>query len=196
MKRIRFPVLVMTLLAAACASPPPLEPREPPEHWFEVLRASEQHSDENRIAYSQLAAHGEAALPGIIEGLRGADEEMRFNALGLVRLLGPRANPALPALIELVETGDDGTAFFAMLVLGDIGADAKPSVPAIAARLRYDPASRAYPELRTYAATTLGRIGPAASQAVPALAEALEAEDPQGTFRPAVRKALQSILEL
>jgi HEAT repeat protein len=153
-----------------------------------------------------LGAIGPAAVPALIQALRGRDADVRSRAAQVLGLIGPEAQAAAPTLVEVLRDPEARVRVRAAEALWQIAQDPAgvALLPAVlggedgvlrrdAARClgQMGPAARpAVPALvealrdaddvtRVLVAEVLGRIGPGAAAAVPALAEALrEPDDP------------------
>jgi hypothetical protein len=122
-----------------------------------------------------LGAFGEHALPALPAALVALDDpKLRYDALGLIRAIGPGAAPAVPKLRQLLSSEWASTASSA---LGAIGAAASPALPELIARLRQATAAgcRSKPA-SVHFAGPVARIAALARQpgAAPPLIEAFE----------------------
>jgi HEAT repeat protein len=153
---------------------------------------------ERAAGLSALRRDGQAALPGLIQGLHALDEEVRRGAVyglnlqpapalaldGLLEALGDPipsvrflaaltlarlGDLAAPDVARLLASPNENVRVAASLCLSRMGRDA---VPALAAMLDRDD-----PPVQAKAAWLLGALGPEAMPAVPALIRALTTRD-------------------
>ncbi|MEZ7197144.1 HEAT repeat domain-containing protein [Pseudodesulfovibrio karagichevae] len=153
---------------------------------------------ERALGLSALRENGQAALPGLLQGLSAPDADVRRGAvyglalqpapaLALDRQLKALGDPdptvrflaantlaqlgglAAPDAARLLASPDDKVRVAASLCLSRMGPDA---VPALAAMLRRDD-----PPVQAKAAWLLGAMGPEALPAAPALIRALKTRD-------------------
>ncbi len=101
--------------------------------------------------------------------------DVKQQAAGILKLMGPKAAPAVPVAAQLLREGDDETRFAALLVLAGIGPSAREALPDLV-RVFLAP----NPEFSEWAGEALLRIGP---DAVAALEAALPDADAAGQER-------------
>jgi HEAT repeat protein len=155
-------------------------------------------------ALRRFGPEAHAAIPLLIEGIKGADETDTLAILWAMAGIDPRGSVILPTLIALLRDSPPagrGAAPWLRTevcrVVGGLGPAAAPAVPALIALLRADD-----PELRQEAVRALGRIGPGAAPAVPALIELLEGPDDRlaaealGQIGPAAAAAGPALLRM
>jgi hypothetical protein len=110
------------------------------------------------------AQDGQAAIPVLIEVLKGPDvEQGRCAAQGLYRF-GANRPEAVRALIDALETDDDWTCTYAALALGEIGPSAKEAVPGMVRLLKRK--RGAGPPVTWHVPEALMRIDPTAMDQV------------------------------
>jgi HEAT repeat protein len=104
--------------------------------------------------------------------------EVRYQAVRVLRELGPRVSSAVPALIRALDDPDERVRIEAPWALGRIGFEARAAVPALANKLRMQIVST-NAELRKHGghAAALGFIGSPASNSVPLLLQAIQAPE-------------------
>jgi hypothetical protein len=150
----------------------------------ELIAALSDESEAVRLnAAYRLAAHGEIAVPALIEELRRESESKRDRNLEArytnpsqllsVYALSAIGLPAVPPLTILLGHEDWWVRAAAADALGDIGPLAVPSVPSLT-RLLTDPSEW----VRRNAAESLGIIGHPAEETVTGLTEALSDDHP------------------
>jgi hypothetical protein len=106
------------------------------------------------------AQDGQAAIPVLVEVLKGPDvEQGRCAAQGLYRFGAVRPE-AVGALIDALEADDDWTCTYAALALGEIGPSAKEAVPGMVRLLERK--RSAGPPVTRHVPNALMRIDPAA----------------------------------
>ncbi len=157
-------------------------PTEGPFHFDTVL------------ALSQL---GPAAVPGLVEGFRHPQAEVRLVAIRALACLAPRlgsqAGMILPKLVRLLRDPNEEVRFGTVLLLGRIPSGKQEAVPGLISLLQESEVSLddspAY--IRQGAAYLLGKIGPAAEAAVPELERLLQ--DPQPSAQQEAAIALWRI---
>ena len=134
---------------------------------IKVLARSE-NSLERSMAVDKLCDLGQAAMPALIELLKGNDPDVRNRVLRGFGQMGPPAKAAVPAIAEILRDKDWQLRSTAAITLGQIGPGAKPAVAALTAALRDMDG-----DVRVCAIEALGRIGPDALPAVAAIIERL-----------------------
>lgn len=175
----------------------------PTRYWRKGLTSGDPKTQVE--AHAALKEGGRSAVPVLIELLRDASPEVRWQAADLLGQAGPaerRDTAAKDALVRALQDDDPhvrAVAASSLSVLGDAGPAAIPvlrdmlttgeRLAALKALVRYGAeAEPAIPrlvdllhdgdsEVRWRAAMTLGKIGPVARNAVPALVAALKDED-------------------
>ena len=130
-------------------------------------------------AVYDLAAHGEEAMPVLLNALHGeaaarletnlANAHTNPSQLDAVFALSAVGRPAVPHMVELLDENDWWLRAAAADVLGDLGTTASDTVPHLTRALD-DEAEW----VRRNAVEALGNIGPAAVEAVPALSRRLQ----------------------
>ena len=131
-----------------------------------------------RAVYA-LSAHGEEAMPVLLNALRGeakahlkanlANEHTNPSQLDAVFALSAVGRAAVPHMVELLGENDWWLRAAAADVLGDLGTTASDAVPHLTRALD-DEAEW----VRRNAVEALGNIGPDAAEAVPALSRRLQ----------------------
>lgn len=145
----------------------------------ELRRALDAQAEAERLrAVYALAAHGEGAMPVLLDALRReATARLKANLatahtnpsqLDAVFALSAVGRPAVPHLEDLLDANDWWVRAAAADALGDLGAVASAAVPRLSHALD-DEAEW----VRRNAVEALGNIGPDAAQAVPALSRRL-----------------------
>jgi HEAT repeat protein len=107
---------------------------------------------------------GAAGTPLIVEALKTKDNELRKQAMKVLRSLGPDAESAVPALIKGLEDRDAEMRQEAARALKSIGPRAEAAVPGLTLRLNDKDAL-----VQCWSADALGSIGSAAKPAIPNL---------------------------
>jgi len=85
-------------------------------------------------AAKALLAMGEAAapaVPGLVDALRGGDEDARSSAVYVLARMGGTAKAAVGDLMEMAEGDDEALALKAMYILGKMGPAAKKAAPVL-----------------------------------------------------------------
>ena len=118
-----------------------------------------------------LSRIGPAAVPALIQALRGRDTDVRSRAAQVLGLIGPEAQAAAPTLVEVLRDPEARVRVRAAEALWQVAQD--PTGVALLAAVLGDEDG----VLRRDAARFLGQMGPAARPAVPALVEALRDAD-------------------
>lgn len=106
-------------------------------------------------ALDQLAAHGEALIPGLVHTLEDDDAEVRLLAVDLLDAAGPRAEAAVPALVSRVADPDRLVRVAAASALARFGPNAAAAVPFLEPWLEDE---NEY--VRVIAATTILTVNP------------------------------------
>ncbi|MFQ5796284.1 MAG: HEAT repeat domain-containing protein [Candidatus Bipolaricaulia bacterium] len=119
-------------------------------------------------------------MSGLIEALRGEDEDESLQAALELAEIGPAA---VPPLVEALRDEDEGVRWNASFALGVIGSAA---VPPLTEALQDEDS-----DMRVIVAYSLAGIGPDAREAIPVLTEALRDED--SDVRKAAAYALETI---
>jgi HEAT repeat protein len=149
-----------------------------------------------------LQAHGERAVPALIDATRSRDPELRKHAVYALLKLGPKAETAIPDIEELlhdeaVEVRRVAVTALAYVAEGSKAADVVPAVATVVA----DPD----PEARGRACYALSRLHASPDVSVPALLSALrdadsdvrrEAAHAVAAFGGAARDAAPALHEL
>ncbi len=146
----------------------------------ELRRALDTDAEAERLrAVYALAAHGEEAMPVLLNALRGeaaarletnlANEHTNPSQLDAVFALSAVGRAAVPHMVELLDENDWWLRAAAADVLGDLGTIAADTVPHLTRALD-DEAEW----VRRNAIEALGNIGPTAVAAVPALSRRLQ----------------------
>ena len=115
-----------------------------------------------------LAEHGpkaSAAIPDLLDALRGTDEDQRLNASLALSKIG---KAAVPEVAKLLSDGRTETRFYAIWTLGWIGADAAETEPALIQAM-----TDKNDDIRRKAAYALGRVADNPQGALPVLVKAL-----------------------
>jgi HEAT repeat protein len=124
-------------------------------------------------AGSALGYFGPGAVPGLVELLHDADDEVRGQALTALRAHGNAARIALLPLVHVVRYDvDPKNRIKAAAALALLGPTATKAVPALMRAL-----SDRSPKVQRAAVRALGVIGPDARAAVPLLCRQLPRED-------------------
>ncbi len=114
-------------------------------------------------ARQALVRQGRAAVPALVEALRGPDPEHRRHAIWVLRDIGPRAAGATPALVEALR--DDAPVYGSSIpdcardALRRIGPAARAAVPALKRDLRAADAHTRFTAAKALVRIT-GRTGP------------------------------------
>ena len=125
-------------------------------------------------ALEQLAGHGEALIPGLVDALNDHDAEVRLLAVELLGAAGPRAEAAVPALVKKVADPDRLVRVAAASALARFGPKAEAAVPLLEPWLEDD-----HEYIRVVAATTILNVDPRRSGPVLSKAkEGLYSENP------------------
>jgi len=142
----------------------------------------------------ERAAYEEDPVSFCIKELKSADENIRFNAVDILRGMGKDGDPAVEPLLDVLLNDPVDTiraqAAFAMI---DLGYSCHNRVTELAiGPLTQALLSDPFEETRTLAASALGVIGPPAQSAIPALLQMSDsAEDEE--LKEAIDEALRSI---
>ena len=94
------------------------------------LKPFEQWTEQD-AATDALGRIGPAAVPALVEALRGGDSAVREKALEVLGRMGSDAEPAVPDLIWLLDDPDPAVRKAAARTLGRIGPAAQAAVPAL-----------------------------------------------------------------
>lgn len=137
--------------------------REATSALLNALARRNSEIEFERAVSKAMKAIGPAAVPQLVEVLRGGGAQARFHAAAALSRLGPDAAGALSALIEALESDPDmSVRSSAAVALGAIGPPAEAALPALRRavgnpneRLTHD-AARA--ELRVRAQMAIGQI--------------------------------------
>jgi hypothetical protein len=106
------------------------------------LKPFEQWTEQD-AATDALGRIGPAAIPALVESLRGADPVVREKALDVLARMGPDAQAAVPELIRLLDDPNPEVRKMAARTLGRIGPAAEAAIPALMRNLLETPASAA-----------------------------------------------------
>jgi len=138
---------------------------EPNQHLFSNIQYSYhfpyEWSGDNSVMDRLFDGLQHAVLPlevtvtSLIERLSHDNEFKRREAIKILRLFGPAAEPAVPALIEVLKAEDKHTRNAAVATLGEIGPAAEAAIPFLEVLLEEE-GSVGY--LAATAATALGNI--------------------------------------
>lgn len=151
----------------------------------------------------EIGAKAEAAVPALIELLRGIEKSRRTEisaelSFDACEALGRIGAPAVPALMKQLRDQDVDIRKHAVWALWRMGPQAKAAVAVLAEVSRDD-----NNDLRAFAVAALGKIGPAAGGAVPALIERLQDSDAKmrksaayalGSIGPAAKHAVAALI--
>jgi HEAT repeat protein len=157
-------------------------------------RLADNDPDVRFQARSALIRKDRAAVPVLVEGLRGSNPVVWYEAASaLCAMKGVARKEAVPGLIRVLKEGDAATQHIAIQALGSIGRPARKAGPVLQKLLR-DKQSPVCPR----AARALARI--LGSGAVPCLVEALksdktriEALDALAELGPAAGEAIPAV---
>lgn len=113
---------------------------EQPAELPQSLRPFDSWSDQD-AAEDALGRIGAAAVPALVQALRGTDLEVRRKAIEVLGRMGDEAAAAVPDLIPLLDDPDPQIRRATARTLGQIGPSAKDAVPALM-RTLFQPTSR------------------------------------------------------
>jgi HEAT repeat protein len=167
-------------------------------------RLADDDPDVRFQARCALIRKGRAAVPVLVEGLRGTNSVVWYEAASaLCAMKGVSREEAVPGLIRVLKEGDAATQHIALQALSSIGRPAREAGPLLQALLREEQSpvcpraaralarilgSGAVPFLvealksaktRIEALEALAELGPAAGEAIPAVETLLGDNDPQ-----------------
>jgi hypothetical protein len=145
---------------------------------LEIFDRDDDDDYERRAAIDVFSAIGVAALPALVDAVRGSAKARRIGALRGLERFGGASKPAVPTLVALVEDAaqDADARLLAASVLGKIGPGAEAAVPALVTALKGDDDA-----LRKRAALSLMGIGMRKSEVFGPLFAALkDREYPNG----------------
>ena len=138
-------------------------------------------------AVRALASTGEEAVPGLCEGLRSPEPQVRAAAVEIVQEMGAAGRGTRDSLLVTLGDPNRWIRYSTIDALGYFGADAEPAGACLAEIVDS-------PDLfaRRHAIEALGRMGPAGHDAVVVLEKAA-AEDPDMAIRSAASLALKQV---
>ncbi|MBI1914787.1 MAG: HEAT repeat domain-containing protein [Planctomycetes bacterium] len=149
-------------------TPEQLVKGKPLSVWLSLLDSPEASTCRQALwAIGQFGTAAKAAVPRLLDLLRGRDRSSQSSAASALGEIGPDAASAVPFLIRMLADSDKYYRQNAIKSLGQIGSSANDAVPALIPLLKND-------ELRWHVAGALGGIGPVAKAAILALIEALK----------------------
>jgi HEAT repeat protein len=169
--------------AEADGSPTRGKPDEKPEYSrasaaaaFAKLVAAHREEDPDgwQAAEASLAAHGDTALPALVEALESPDSTTREMATMLLAGLGPNAAEAADGLLKVLGDPSPYIRANAASALSHSPDHSKRVIAVLGELLESDDDN-----LRTIAVFALGNLGEKAAATVGALIEILESDDPQ-----------------
>jgi HEAT repeat protein len=142
-------------------APPLSARRDTLEHYVEDLikylkPGTGPHRSEAEYELRALGPRAKAAVPALIEALKGKDLRGRRGACDVLAAIGPDAKPALPLLLQILEGPEHPKTplyGYAAYALGRIGPAAKAALPALS-KIMNDPNA----EARIDAADAFARI--------------------------------------
>ncbi len=111
--------------------------------------------------------------PGLDELMKWKADDLAFDSICILGLIGPAASDAVPSLARLLGSDDRGIYYNAFRALQQIGAASAKAMPELREVLYAKSAQK-----RAMAAHTIGVIGPGASDAVGDLIKLLDDENP------------------
>jgi hypothetical protein len=103
---------------------------EQPVEQPQMLRPFETWTDQD-AAEDALGRIGAAAVPALVQILRGPDQQARKKAIEVLGRMGDEAAAAVPDLIPLLDDPDPQIRKSTARTLGQIGPSAKDAVPAL-----------------------------------------------------------------
>lgn len=127
--------------------------------------------DNEQQLIEELLAHGEKAVPGLIEALNDEEIIVRRAGAQLLGMLGSKAGSAVAALTEHLEEDED-VAKEAAWALGEIGPAAQPALLPLIRSLRREAIAS------WVGVASVSQIGAAREQDVPELIELVRHRDP------------------
>lgn len=116
-----------------------------------------------------LAKMGKRAVPRLRELMK--DAETRWNAVGILKRIGPEAGDAVPELISALGDSNKNVRSLAVRTLEQLGPRAVPAVDALILLL-----NDSEENVKDCAIDVLGMIGAPAAQAIPELKKLLQPE--------------------
>src|SRR5262249_35659416 len=134
-----------------------------------------------------VQTRGEAAVPALLEALRGQDGRLKWAALRSLVTLGAKAKSAVPVLVKELERGVKEQDLGAPGPLREALAAIGP--PAVSERMKLLKSENRV--LRAEAAAALSEMKPRPAEAVPALLALLKTSDDDA--RESAREALGRI---
>jgi HEAT repeat protein len=129
-------LLLLTALLAGCRPKPPYAGKSEAQLEKMLHDPKPQVQAQGAFGLSRLGPDAQAAVPALIERLKG-EAPVRQNAAVALGEIGPAAKDAVPALIETLRDPEWTVRRQAAVALGRIGPDAKAALPALE-RLRRD----------------------------------------------------------
>ena len=156
--------VIVPLALGACRQ------QERPSDWRALIaQLKSPEPEKSGRARLELITRGEAAVPALVEMLRGGDAREQMLAATTLWGMGPRAATAVPDLDAVLGAPDPELRLTAAMAFESMGPAASAAVPGLVKALS-DPDRR----VRQAAVKALGSIGPAARAALPALTARLK----------------------
>ena len=141
----------------------------PPDLRALIAQLKSPEPEKSGRARLELITQGEAAVPALVEMLRGGDPREQMLAATTLWGMGPRAATAVPDLAAVLALPDPELRLTAAMAFETIGPAASAAVPGLVKAL-----SDRDRRVRQAAVKALGSIGPAARAALPALTARLK----------------------
>jgi HEAT repeat protein len=143
MRRVRHPISSLLVLSVflcfptiGCRPKPPYAGKTPTQLEKMLHDPNPNVQAQGAFGLSRLGAGAQAAVPALIDRLKG-DAVVRQNAALALGEMGPAARDAVPALTDTLRDPEWTVRRQAAVALGRIGTDARPALPALE-RLRRD----------------------------------------------------------
>lgn len=124
-------------------------------------------------ALQELEHFGDDLIPGLVECLGDADEDIRRLAVTLLAELRPRSNVAVPQLIELLNDPDVLVKVAILTDIADFGPLAVGAIPHVEQWLASD-----HEYLRVLATTAIVSLDPDRTDLFPDIHAAMKSDDP------------------
>jgi HEAT repeat protein len=131
-------VLLCLLAVGGCRCKAPYEDKTAAELEAMLHSAEPTVQMQGAFGLSRLGPEARAAVPALIEALKGKDTLVRAHAALALGRIGPQASPAVPVLTELLGDPEWTVRRQAALALGRIGSEARMAIPGLE-KLGHDP---------------------------------------------------------